>query len=333
MIAWSGLGCVALRALTLGVFGGLLITPASAQEMFPSRAIDIVVPLPPGGVADLHARPLAEGLQRILKQPVLVINKPGAAGAIGTDFVAKTPADGYTLLVAMPGFFVIPQIDVLFDRVPGYRVEQFTALARLSADPVVLVVHPARPWASVGELVADAKRRRPGDISYGSAGLYSGLHLPMEMFAAAAQIELLHVPFTGAGPAVTAVIGGHVDAMVSGASPVLAHIRSGSLRPLAVLGDRRLALLPDVPTLKEAGYDAEYPLAVGLVLRKETPKATIQVLHDAVRQVVEAPEFAAALAKLGTSVAYVGADEYLAMWQKDAKVIAGTLRRIGRITK
>lgn len=327
-----GLVRVIVRALTLSVAVALLVASASAQEVFPSRPIQIVVPLPPGGAADLHARPLAEVLQRILKQPVVVVNKPGAGSAVGTQFVANARADGYTLLVAMPGFFIIPQVDALFGRAPKFTVEQFTPLARLSADPVVLVVHPARPWKSVGDLVAEAKRR-PVDITYGSAGLYTGIHLPMEIFAAAAEIKLRHVPFNGAGPAVTALLGGHVDAMVSGAGPVLAHIKSGSLRALAVFGNRRLTMLPEVLTLKELGYDVEYYLGVGVVVRKETPPAAIQVLHDGIKQAVKAPEFEAAMAKLGTSLAYLGADEYLAVWQKDARIIAETLQRVGKITE
>ena len=216
--------------------------PSSAQEAFPTRPIQLVVPQAPGGAADLHARPLAQAMERILKQPVLVINKPGAGSVMGIQFVASSGADGYTMLVAMPGFFITPPVDALFGRTPKFKTEQFTPIARLSAEPLVLVVHPARPWKSVADLVAEA-RRRPGDISYGSSGLYTSLHLQMEILAASTGVTLKHVPYNGAGPAVVALLGGHIDAMASGPGPVLKNIKSGALRALATSGDKRLATL------------------------------------------------------------------------------------------
>lgn len=303
---------------------------SSAQEPFPSRAIQIVVPLPPGGAADLHARPLAEAMEQILKQPVVVVNKPGAGSVVGTVQVANTRADGYTLLVAMPAFMINPQVDRLFGRPPKFTTEQFTPIARLSADPLVLVVHPARPWKSVTELIADAKRR-PGEITYGSAGVYSGLHFPMEILAARTGITLSHVPYNGAGPAVASLLGGHVDSLASGPGPVLAHIKSGGLRALGVWGTRRLPALPEVPTLKELGVDVEYYLQVRIVARKETPAAALQALRAAVGQAVRSPAFEGAMAKLGTNVAYLDADGDLVLWEQEAKVIAETLQRIGKM--
>jgi len=317
-------------ASVLVVFLLLAGATASAQEVFPSRPIQIVVPLPPGGAADLHARPLAQAMERFLKQPVVVVNKPGATGAVGWQFVANNKADGYMLAVALGGFFIIPQVDVLFGRTPSYKVEQFRPIAQLSADPTILVVHAASPWKSVADLVADAKRR-PGEITYGSSGLYSGLHFPMEIFAAAAGITMRHVPYPGAGPAVTSLLGRHVDAMASAPSAVIPHIKAGTLRALATWGDKPFAVLPEVPTLKGLGYNAEYYLGIGIVARKETPPAAMQVLRDAIRQAVRTPDFEAAMAKLGTAVAYLDADDYGAAWEKEAKVIAETLKRIGKM--
>lgn len=325
-----GLAHLNLFAAILGVAVLLGTGPAFAQEAFPSRPIQIVVPLPPGGAADLHARPLAQVIERILKQPVVVVNKPGAASVVGTQLVANTRADGYTLLIAMPSFLINPQVDVLFGRPPKFKTEQFTPIARLSADPLVLVVHPGRPWKSVAELIAAAKRR-PGEITYASAGIYSGLHFPVEILAAATGITLTHVPYNGAGPAVAALLGGHVDAMASGPGPVLAHIKAGTLRPLATWGASRVAVLADVPTLKEVGVDVEYYLQVRIVARKETPPTALRVLRDGVKQAVRSPEFEGAMAKLGTSVAYLDADDDLALWEKEAKVIAQTLQRIGKM--
>lgn len=304
-------------------------TPWAAEEKFPSRPIQIVVPYPPGGNADMQTRALAPAIERILKQPIIVVNKTGG-GAVGAQLVMNKRADGYTALIAMPSFFTVPLVDDLFGRRPKYKVEQFTPIARLSADPLVLVAHPARPWKSVAELVADAKRR-PGEITYCSSGVYGGLHLPIEIFAAAEGIKLRHVPFPGAGPGVTALLGGHVDILASGLGPVLPHLKAGALRALATWGNRRLPTFPEIPTLKELGYDIEYYLPVGMVALKETPPAVLQVLRDAVRQAVRNPEFEEVMTKMGTAVAYLDADEYLALWAREAKVVSEVLKRIGKI--
>ncbi len=277
--------CRLVLLAVLGVVAPIGLGHARAQDVFPSRPIQIIVPLPPGGAADLHARPLARVMERVLKQPVVVVNKPGAGSAVGTQFVAISKPDGYLPMIAMPGFFIIPQVDALFGRAPKFTIDQFAPIARLSADAMVLVAHPARPWKSVADLVADA-RRRPGQVAYGSAGMYTGIHLPTEMFAASAGITLKHVPYNGAGPAVTALLGSHVDMMLSGPGPVLAHVKAGTLRALATLGSKRLPALPDVPTLKEGGHDLEYHLQVGMVVRKDTPPAAMQVLRSAVKQAV-----------------------------------------------
>lgn len=314
----------------LCIVAAIVPLDAGAQDDFPSRPVQIIVPLPPGGAADLHARPLARVMERLLKQPVVVVNKPGAGSAVGTQFVANGKADGYMPMVAMPSFFIMPQVDALFGRAPKFTLEQFAPLARLSADPLVLVAHAARPWKSVAELVADARRRR-GEITYGSAGNYTGIHLPMEMFAASAGMSLKHVPYNGAGPAVASLLGGHLDTMVSGAGPVLAHVKAGALRALATTGSRRLAALPDVPTLKELGYDVEYTLQVCMVVKKGTPPAAMRVLRAAVKQAVTSPEFESAMANLGTTVAYLDADEFGARWERDVKLIMETLQRIGKL--
>jgi len=319
--------CAGLALICVALL--LAAIPAAAQDAFPSHPIQLVVPQPPGGVADLHARPLAQAMEKILKQPVVVINKPGAGSVMGTQFVANSRADGYTMLVAMPGFFITPPVDIFNGRPPKFKIEQFTPIARLSAEPLVMVVQPGRQWKSVADLVADAKRR-PGEITFASSGLYTSLHLQMEFFAASAGITLKHVPYNGAGPAVISLLGGHVDALASGPGPVLKKITSGGLVALAMSGDKRLAELPDVPTLKELGYNVEYYQQVGIVARKETPATALKVLREAAKGAVKDPEFASALTNLGTGVSYLDASDYQAQWAKDAKSIAEVLQRIGK---
>src|SRR5574341_121822 len=243
----------ALLILHLGVTG-----KSSAQEKYPDRAITIVAPFPPGGVADLTARPVAAALEKVLKNPVVVVNKTGAAGAVGMSFVANSKPDGYNLLMALSSISIIPEADKLFDRKPAYTMDQLIPIALISADPTIFVVNASRPWKTVKEFVDDAKKR-PGQISYSSSGVYGTLPIALAMLSHAGGIDLKHVPYGGGGPALTAILGGHVDALASGPAVVIPHIKSGKLRPLAGWGDKRVAALPDVPTFKELGYaDAEF---------------------------------------------------------------------------
>jgi tripartite-type tricarboxylate transporter receptor subunit TctC len=315
---------LALLALVLAA------VPVRAQEPYPARPLQVVVPFPPGGVADLHARPLAPVLERVLKQPVAVVNKSGAAGAVGMQFVATSKPDGYTLLLALSSISIIPEVDRLFARPPTYTRDQLAPIALLSADPTVLVVKASSPWKSAADLVADAKRR-PGAITFSSSGVYGTLHMAMELFSHAAGVKLRHVPYAGGGPAVTALLGGHVDALASGPSVVIPHLKAGTLRALAGWGEKRLAALPDVPTLKELGYDAEFYIWAGLFAPKATPAPVMRTLRDAARQAVADPEFKGAMAKLETPVHYLDADEFQKFWDKDAQALAEGVKRVGRI--
>ncbi len=245
---------------------GIGATAVIAQEVFPARAITIVAPFPPGGVADLTARPVAAALEKTLKSPVGVVNKTGAAGAVGMQFVATSKADGYTLLLALSSISIIPEADKLFNRTPAFTVDQFAPIALISADPTILVVRAESPWRTAQEFIADAKKR-PGEISYSSSGIYGTLHMAMELLGHAAGVKLRHVPAQGAGPALNAILGGHVDALASGPAVVIPHIKAGKLRPLAGWGDKRVAALPDIPTFRELGYPGRRVLHLGGPLR------------------------------------------------------------------
>jgi tripartite-type tricarboxylate transporter receptor subunit TctC len=321
-------GRIASLILLILLFG--LSADVFAQEKYPDRPITIVAPFPPGGVADLTARPVAAAMEKVLKNPVVVVNKTGAAGAVGMSFVANSKPDGYNLLMALSSISIIPEADKLFDRQPAYTMDQLIPIALISADPTVFVVNAERPWKSVKEFVDDAKKRR-GEISYSSSGVYGTLHMAMEMFSHAAAISLKHVPYSGAGPALTAILGGHVDTLASGPAVVIPHIKAGKLRPLAGWGAKRVASLPDVSTFKELGYDIEFYIWAGLFAPRGTPAAVMQNIRAAVRQAVNTPEFKSAMEKLETPIAYLDAPEFQKFWDKDAKMLADAIKRVGKV--
>lgn len=315
----------AVALLFLGLVGG-----AAAQEPYPTRPVTIIVPYPPGGVADLTARPFAPALERALKQPVIIANKPGAAGAVGMQSVAVAKPDGYTLMITVLTISTIPEVDTLFGRPPAFKRDDFAPLARLVADPPLYLVGAATPWKSVKELVEDAKRR-PGEIIFSSAGLYTPSHLATEILAHAAGIRLRHVPHTGGGPAMNALLGGHAGLSALSTAAATPQIKGGKLRALSHSGAQRLAAFPDVPTLKELGYDGELYLWAGLFAPRNLPAHVQKILRDATRQAVQDPEFKGGMEKMQAPVAYQDAEEFRAWWDRDTQMLAETIKRIGKV--
>jgi tripartite-type tricarboxylate transporter receptor subunit TctC len=319
-----------LSALAV-LIGAALGQPAAAQEPYPSRPISLVVPFPPGGVADLTARPVAAAMEKTLKQPVGVVNKTGAAGAVGMQFVATSKPDGYTLLLALSSISIIPEADKLFGRPPAFTVDQFAPVALISADPTILVVRAESPWKTTREFIEDAKKR-PNQISYSSSGIYGTLHMAMELLSHGAGIKLRHVPYGGAGPALTALLGGHVDALASGPSVVLPQIKAGKLRALAGWGDKRVAALPDLPTFKELGYpEAEFYIWAGLFAPKGTPEPVLAKLREATRAAVADPDFKSAMDKIETPIAFKQGAEFQKFFEADAQRLAEGVRKVGRV--
>jgi tripartite-type tricarboxylate transporter receptor subunit TctC len=317
------------RALvaSLSLLAGLT---AHAQDTYPSRPIAMVVPFPPGGVADIVARPVGEAMSRVLNAPVVIENKPGAGGGIGMGYVAKAKPDGYTVLLALSSISILPEADKVTGRAPMYQLDQLVPIARLTADPTVLAVRADSPWKTLQDFIADA-HKRPGVITYGSSGNYGTMHVPMEMLAASAGVKLLHVPYTGAGPAVVALLSGTVDALATGPSTVVQQVRSGKLRVLASWGDKRLASLPDVPTLTESGYDAVFFQWSGLFAPAGTPEPVIARLREAAHAAAVDPRFIAALATVETPIQYMDAPELQRFWEADAKKLGDVVRRVGKL--
>ena len=317
-------------ALAISSLAMLAISPTHSQKAYPSKPIALVVPFPPGGVADIVARPAADAMSRVLNAPIVIENKPGAGGGIGMGYVAKSKPDGYTLLLALSSISILPEADRITGRAPMFQLGQLVPIARLTADPTVLAVRADSPWKTLQDFVADA-RKRPGGITYGSSGNYGTMHVPMEMFASSAGVKLLHVPYTGAGPAVIGLLGGNIDAVASGPSTVIQHVKAGKLRVLASWGDKRLASLPDVPTLTESGYDAVFFQWSGLFAPAGTPEAIIVRLREAAHAAATDPRFMAALATVETPIQYMDAPELQRFWDADAKKLGDVVRRVGKL--
>ncbi|MGG5810317.1 tripartite tricarboxylate transporter substrate binding protein [Falsiroseomonas sp. CW058] len=318
---------------TLLAAAALPLAPAALAQAteFPTRSITMVVPFPPGGQADLAARPTAAAMERILRQPVVVQNRGGAAGAIGNAFVARSAPDGYTLVMALSSLAVIPEAERLFNRPPPYTADQFAPVALVNADPTMLAVPATAPWRTMEEFVA-AARANPGSIPYGSSGTYGTLHVAMEMLAASAGIRLLHVPFQGAGPAITALLGGQIQALASAPGTLTQHARDGRLRVLGCWGRDRVPAFPDVPTFIEKGFaDVEFYIWAGLFAPAGTPAPVMGRLRDAVRQAVQDPQLVQAFNAAGAPVAYMDAPDFARFFAEDSARLVRAVGRIGRV--
>ena len=311
--------------LALLIAGGAL-----AQDPYPAKPITMVVPFPPGGVADIVGRPLASQMEKTLKQPVVVVNRTGAGGAVGMASVAKAAPDGYTILMGLSSISIFPVSDRINGKTPSYEMKDFAPIALITADPTVLVVSADSPWKNLKEFV-DSAKAYPGKINYSSSGVYGTLHVAMEIFANAAGIKLFHVPYQGGGPALTALLGGQVHALASGPAPAVGQIKAGKMRALASWSTERLPLMPEVPTFKELGYDAEFYIWSGVFAPAAIPTAVLDRLRAAVREAANSAEFKGAMEKVQTPVNYLDAPAFRTYWEKDAARLKVALEKIGKV--
>ena len=317
------------RLSVLAAAACLPLSAWGADDPFPVRPVTIVNPNAPGGFVDIVARGLAASMQRQWRQPVLVVNRPGAASAVGTIAVANAAADGYTLLLQSPAFAAIPAIDEVFQRAPGYQLSQFVPLAQITADPAMLLVNPSLPVRTVKEFVALAKAR-PADFLVSSSGTYGTTHLPIAILEQAAGIKLRHVPYTGGAPAIAAVVGGHATAVASAPSVAMPQVKGGRVRAIAQWGGARIAAFPDVPTFRESGIDIEFTLWTALFAPAKTPPSTLKILQDTVRAAARDDEFRSSMTRSLSTVVYMEGAEYAATWQREVKRIQASVRFIGR---
>jgi tripartite-type tricarboxylate transporter receptor subunit TctC len=235
------------------------------------------------------------------------------------------------VLLALSSISIIPEADKVLGRDPMFQLAQLVPIARFTADPTVLAVRADSPYKSVAELIAAAKQK-PGAIPFGSSGNYGTMHVPMEMLSQATGAKMLHVPFTGAGPAIVALLGGQVDAIATGPSTVTGHVHGGKVRVLATWGEGgRHPAFPDVPTLKELGYDVQFSQWTGLFVPAGTPEPAIARLREAARAAVQDPAFKAALAKVETPIQYLDQPQFRAFWDADAEKLASVVKRIGKV--
>lgn len=312
------------------LLSSLLFASTAFAQQYPTKPITMIVPFPPGGVADITGRPLAAQMEKALGQPVVVVNRTGAGGAVGMAAAAKAAPDGYTILMALSSISIFPVSDRIMGKTPSYEMTDFAPIALITADPTVLVVGADSPWKNLKEFVASAKAY-PGKINYSSSGVYGTLHVAMEIFANAAGVQLFHVPYQGGGPALAALLGGQVHALASGPAPAAAQMKAGKVRALASWSDKRLPLLPDVPTFKELGYDAEFYIWSGVFAPAKTPTPVLDRLRAAVREAATSAEFKAAMDKVQTPVNYLDAPAFRSYWEKDAARLKTALEKIGKV--
>ncbi|MEM5278136.1 tripartite tricarboxylate transporter substrate binding protein [Cupriavidus taiwanensis] len=289
---WLGAGSLAAAASTLG------IGPARAQQSWPGRPVRLVVPYPPGGATDVLARALGDPLGKLWQRPVIVENRPGVGGMIGADVVAKSQPDGYTLLLGLPSLVQTPY---MVAKPPFDPLRDLTAIGQLCTSSLVLTASAAMP-RTLPQLVALAKSQ-PDKLSYGTYGIGTGAHLYMQVFLKNAGAQLVHVPYKGEAPIATDLIGGQISLGTLSPMTVRQHARTGKLQPLAVTGNTRAPMLPDVPTFQELGYKGlDGPAWLGLFTTAGTPQAIVDKIAADVETVMAAPDIRQRLGDLGLIV-------------------------------
>lgn len=303
---------------------------AAAQD-YPTRTINITVPNPPGGMNQIHAQPLSAVLEQITKQPAPIVNRSGGTAAVGTAYVANQPADGYNILVTTANLHLVIEKDKLYGIKSPYTLDQITPLALMSADPLIMVIHPQLPVKSVKELVALAKKR-PNEIVYSSSGPYGITHTPTAMFLHAAGIQMRHLPTTGGGPALTQALGGHSQVSGGGPATTFPLVHSGKLRAIASWGVKPHPVFPETPTFASMGYkDVEAYLWVGLFTRSGIPEPVFNQMRQLIAKVADDPAFKKALEAVKVVPDYRDAPEFKKFFDADHKRMAAAIKRIGKL--
>lgn len=292
---------------TLAMAASLLGAGAQAADDFPVKPVQVVIPFAPGDT-DNMLRPFIDKMGEFLGQPVVMVYKPGAGGGIGAGQVASSKPDGYTLVGTSQGSIVVVPT---FNKDIKYSTDSFTPIASLSEGGFMLLVSASSPWKRLQDLI-DYSKKNPGKINYTTSGAMGVTHLLAEIFADEANVKWTHIPEKGSGPAITALLGGHVEMASSAVAPALAHIRNGTLRPLATFGEVRLKAFPDVPTFKELGFKIASPGYYGILAPKDTPPEIVKAIYQSASKAVEKynVQISDNLATLGAQIQLLGPKEY-----------------------
>ena len=316
-----------MKRMLSAVVIALAATAANAQEAYPSRAITIIVPNPPGGMNQITAQPLSAILEKITSQPAPVINKPGGTAAVGTAFVAQQKPDGHHILVTTPNLYLVVEKNKALNIESPFRLEQIQPIALTSADPLIFVVQTGSPYKSVKDFVAEAKAKE-GQLAYSTSGPYGITHVPLASFAHAAGLKMRHLPTTGGGPALTQLLGGHVHASGGGIAAVAPFVKGGKMRALASWGAKRHPNMPDVATFKELGYDVEAYLWVGLFTTAGVPDATFKSMRDLIRKAIADPADQQAMQKANVDIDYRDTPDFVQFFREDHKRLGAAVHRI-----
>jgi tripartite-type tricarboxylate transporter receptor subunit TctC len=306
----------------------LLAAGVHAQD-YPSRPVVITVPNPPGGMNQIHAQPLSAVIERLTNQPAPVVNRPGGTAAVGTAYVANQP-DGYSILVTTPNLYLVIEKDKLYGIKSPFSLDQIALLALLSADPLIMFTHPSLPAKTAKEVVALAKAH-PNEIIFSSSGPYGITHAPTAMFMDATKTKMRHLPTTGGGPAITAVLGGHAQLSGGGPAAIYPYVKSGKLRAIASYGVKPHPALPDVPTFKSQKINIEAYLWVGLFTSAGVPEPIQKKMRELIARAANDPAFRGALEKIQVVPDYRDAPEFRKFFDDDYKRMAGAIKAIGKL--
>ena len=305
----------------------LSFTPVQAQNRYPDKPINIIVPFAPGGGNDLVSRLISEPLGEILKQSVIVVNKAGAGGSIGTSYVAKAAPDGYNLVMANNSNVTYPDIEKLTAKKPSYEMSQLEPLAMLSNDPLFLVVRSDSPFKTAAELVK-AAQAKPNSIDYASSGNLGPIHVQFELIGDAVKASFNQIQYKGVGPGVLALLGGEVQTTTVNPGTLSGQLGSGKIRVLAVTGDKRHTLVPDAPTLNELGIDVRYSLWFGLFVTAGTPSDVVLRLRGAIQEVSKSEKFITGLQKAGFQLDYRDAPDFKKYYTEDSGKVMKVLQKV-----
>jgi tripartite-type tricarboxylate transporter receptor subunit TctC len=319
-----------MRKLACMALSMMLLMGSAVADDYPSGPVTVVVPLAPGGVADLVGRTISVPMQKVLGKPIVIENRPGGGGAMGASGVSRSTPDGQTLLLALSPVLALPEMDRLNGQKPSYELSELAPLARLTADPFIVLVRPDSPFKSMADVVEEAKRR-PNAVSFASSGTRGSIHFAVALVERAANVKFLHVPYRGGGPAVTALLTKDVDFTLAAPSVASEFVQSGQLRAIARSGGDALPRYPGLTSFKEQGVDAEYLLWSALYAPAATPKAVQDKLRTTLRTIFADEDFRKNAAKAGLDLSMLQGDELKAFHDKEVVTTNEVVHLLGKI--